>query len=742
MTARRDSFNEPAHGSVGGKVLLFAAAALAIAATGVLVLSDDLKYLRLGIVAGLWAALTGAFIAARYRRQVAERAEDAAESQERYELELEREIAARREHELEVEAEARRWAEQKANDDLTDLRAELQGLRQTLSSLLGGEFLVERYALRAEASRMRPLPEGGDPLDQPKRLPPAQRADRPEDNVGPAAEREADTDLIDRVHGSTEALPRRAERSPAQAKERLDRFGSVPKPHPTEVSDRWFMPDGLGESEQESDWSPSWQSNRGPASPPRGARPRATSGGTNGRASANGNTSYGRSSANGHAAANGHGQSAGYDPRSTSSQAGGATNYPDTVGQRAAASAQRMQPAPAPSTGRTNSAQSAGGVRQPSTPANPAAASASRMPPASPAAASSNRMPPVSPAAASSNRMPPVNPAAASAGRASPTGSAAQPSARVSPTGQPNPSSSQAYPAAASSSQMYPASQPSSSQMYPASQASSARMSPAAPSSAWPQQGSQADPAGRPNHALASSTQLPPASRTPSQPSQSPAAESYGRFPSVSPVQASATRLPSPGNPAGTSGQLPPAAPPGRIQPTGYVGSGRAPLGPGVPPPMTGANPPPAGNSGHYGYGPGHADPSAAVASGYHGFGPGYGDPAGPAAASGYHDFGPGSGGQNPQALSSGYVPPAEFGPGAGGPVNRRSAESGYVAPVARPNGYSGGAPAAGGRHSGSHALPDADMPSGSHATGRSVSELLASNGGTGGPRRRRRRED
>ena len=174
MTARRDSFNEPAHGSVGGKVLLFAAAALAIGATGVLVLSDDLKYLRLGIVAGLWAALAGAFIAARYRRQVAERAEDAAERQERYELELEREIAARREHELEVEAEARRWAEQKANDDLTDLRAELQGLRQTLSTLLGGEFLVERYALRAEASRMRPLPDG-DPNNQPKRLPPAQR---------------------------------------------------------------------------------------------------------------------------------------------------------------------------------------------------------------------------------------------------------------------------------------------------------------------------------------------------------------------------------------------------------------------------------------------------------------------------------------------------------------------------------------------------------------------------------------
>jgi hypothetical protein len=261
-------------------------------------------------------------------------------------------------------------------------------------------------------------------------------------------------------------------------------------------------------------------------------------------------------------------------------------------------------------------------------------------------------------------------------------------------------------------------------------------MSPAgsAPSPAWPQQGS-----GRPNHALASSTQLPPASRTgstPPPPSQSPSAQSYSQLPSVSPVQASATRLPPVGAPAATSGQLPPAAPPGRIQPTGYVGDARPPLSPGVPPPLTGANPTPAETSGyHGGFGPGNGDPRA---SGYHGFGPGYGD-AGPA-ASGHQGFGPGYGEQNPQALASGYVPPVEFGPGAGGPMDRRSAESGYVAPVARPNRH--GEPAGGGRHSGSHALPDAEMPSGSHATGRSVSELLASNGGTAGPRRRRRRED
>ncbi|MFD1048328.1 DUF6779 domain-containing protein, partial [Kibdelosporangium lantanae] len=62
------------------------------------------------IVAALWAALMGVFLAARFRRQVSDRAENAADMKAIYELELEREIAARREYELELEAEAKRKA--------------------------------------------------------------------------------------------------------------------------------------------------------------------------------------------------------------------------------------------------------------------------------------------------------------------------------------------------------------------------------------------------------------------------------------------------------------------------------------------------------------------------------------------------------------------------------------------------------------------------------------------------------
>jgi len=74
-----------------------------------------------------------------------------------YQLELEREIAARREHELTVERELREQIERRERADVAGVRAELQSLRDTLKHLLGGDVLVERVALRAESTRLRPL---------------------------------------------------------------------------------------------------------------------------------------------------------------------------------------------------------------------------------------------------------------------------------------------------------------------------------------------------------------------------------------------------------------------------------------------------------------------------------------------------------------------------------------------------------------------------------------------------------
>jgi hypothetical protein len=185
-------------------LVLAAGVVLILGAAGALVLSDDLRWLRLGIVAALWAALVGAFIAARYRGQVGERDDRAADLQAVYELELEREIAARREYELQVEAEIRAEVDEQSRRDVAALRDELRTLRQTLETLMGGEVLVERYAL-AQSTRMRPIQER-------KHLPAAVNGPPPEP-VTEVFERVTELRPVKTGPRSVPALPRRADRA-------------------------------------------------------------------------------------------------------------------------------------------------------------------------------------------------------------------------------------------------------------------------------------------------------------------------------------------------------------------------------------------------------------------------------------------------------------------------------------------------------------------------------------------------
>ncbi|WIV60197.1 DUF6779 domain-containing protein [Amycolatopsis nalaikhensis] len=187
---------DDSRGRLLGRPWLVVGFVLAIGATLALVLSDDLRYLRLGIVAALWAALIGAFLAVKYRKHAAQSEDAVAEAQAVYELELEREIAARREYELEMEAEKNSAADSRGREELEALRAEVSALRDSLQSLFGGEVLLERVALTAQATRMRKLSDenrmvtDGVPKKKPAQLmagkKPVETGDRP-------------TELIDRV---------------------------------------------------------------------------------------------------------------------------------------------------------------------------------------------------------------------------------------------------------------------------------------------------------------------------------------------------------------------------------------------------------------------------------------------------------------------------------------------------------------------------------------------------------------
>ncbi len=133
-----------------GWVLLTALLVLAIGASSALVFTNRVELLKLAVILALWAAVAGAFVSVLYRRQ-----SDADQARVRdlklvYDLQLDREISARREYELTVESQLRRELASElraqAADDLAALRAELSALRTSLEILFDTD-LEHRPAL-------------------------------------------------------------------------------------------------------------------------------------------------------------------------------------------------------------------------------------------------------------------------------------------------------------------------------------------------------------------------------------------------------------------------------------------------------------------------------------------------------------------------------------------------------------------------------------------------------------------
>jgi hypothetical protein len=116
------------------------------------------------VILSLWAAVMAAFVSVTYRRQSELDQARARDMKFVYDLQLDREVAARREYELAVEAHLRRQLARElraqAADEMTALRAELASLRSNLEVMLGTD-LGERPALEAERITMAmPAPPG------------------------------------------------------------------------------------------------------------------------------------------------------------------------------------------------------------------------------------------------------------------------------------------------------------------------------------------------------------------------------------------------------------------------------------------------------------------------------------------------------------------------------------------------------------------------------------------------------
>lgn len=119
---------------------------LALIATIVMVFSDNPVWMRIGTLSALWAAFIGAFLVARYRRQAATEAARVRDLHTVYELQLEREISARREHELVVERDLRASVRAETGDSIVALRQEIAALREQLGAM-GVSLPEDRFAV-------------------------------------------------------------------------------------------------------------------------------------------------------------------------------------------------------------------------------------------------------------------------------------------------------------------------------------------------------------------------------------------------------------------------------------------------------------------------------------------------------------------------------------------------------------------------------------------------------------------
>ena len=132
--------------------------ALAMIASLLLIFSESVQLLRVAVVVALWAATVGAIAMNKYRRESALDRAKADDLKTVYELQLQREIAARREYELTVEEKVRSDLKLDAGE-MAALRTELATLRRTLEMLFDGRLPDDVVALEGQAEKLRGLSE-------------------------------------------------------------------------------------------------------------------------------------------------------------------------------------------------------------------------------------------------------------------------------------------------------------------------------------------------------------------------------------------------------------------------------------------------------------------------------------------------------------------------------------------------------------------------------------------------------
>lgn len=143
------------------KVLMFGLIALALISSVLMLFLDSEFWLKLSVIAALWAACIGAVLVFRYSSALDSERTEARRRDYTYRAELDREKAEHHSREAKLAQEYKERESLSRDEHIEALRAELVQMRMQLAKMSGRPFSPEEQsAVQARAERIRELGEG------------------------------------------------------------------------------------------------------------------------------------------------------------------------------------------------------------------------------------------------------------------------------------------------------------------------------------------------------------------------------------------------------------------------------------------------------------------------------------------------------------------------------------------------------------------------------------------------------
>ncbi|RAV34955.1 DUF6779 domain-containing protein [Corynebacterium heidelbergense] len=177
----RQNYNSASDSSGVSKALMVGLIVLAVAASILMLFFDSQLWLRIAVIAALWAAVLGLVLVSKYSSQLAAQRKRAHQVEESHRAQLTRAEESHRARELELEREYTQRLRSERDQHLEELRQELAAMRVQLAELTGEDLTEEQTALRARAERIIELEQ---PRPQGQRVQAGGSGQRPEPRTG------------------------------------------------------------------------------------------------------------------------------------------------------------------------------------------------------------------------------------------------------------------------------------------------------------------------------------------------------------------------------------------------------------------------------------------------------------------------------------------------------------------------------------------------------------------------------